>query len=53
MFRFEIYNTWIKKQISKPLEEILYLLESTKDTLMLTKDNITQQISETKKPELQ
>jgi len=53
MFRFEIYNNWIKKQISTPLKEILSLLESSRDTLLLTKDNIAEQIQETEKPELQ
>jgi len=53
MFRFEVYNNWIKKQISTPLKEILSLLESSRDTLLLTKDNISEQIQETEKPELQ
>ena len=53
MFRFEVYNNWIKKQISTPLEEILALLESSRDTLILTKDSISQQIQETEKPQLQ
>lgn len=53
MFRFEVYNTWIKKQISTPLKEILSLLESSRDTLILTQENINTQIKNTKKAELQ
>ncbi len=53
MFRFEVYNSWIKKQISTPLQDILSLLESTRDTLLLTQENITEQIEQTEKSELQ
>lgn len=53
MFRFEVYNNWIKKQISTPLKEILSLLESSRDTLLLTQENIIAQIQNTKKIELQ
>jgi len=53
MFRFEVYNKWIKKQITTPLNDILALLESSRDTLELTRENISQQIAETKKIELQ
>lgn len=52
MFRFEIYNNWIKKQIQTPLTDILALLESSRDTLELTRWNIQEQIKNTKKPEL-
>lgn len=52
MFRFEVYNTWFKKQISTPLQDILSLLESSRDTLILTSENLQQQIQETKKIEL-
>lgn len=53
MFRFEVYNTWIKKQISTPLQDILSLLESSRDTLFLTQENIKEQIEQTEKAELQ
>jgi hypothetical protein len=53
MFRFQVYNSWIKKQISTPLQDILALLESSRDTLLLTQENITDQITQTVKPELQ
>lgn len=52
MFRFEVYNKWIKKQISTPLKDILSILESSRDTLILTQENITEQIRQTQKPEL-
>lgn len=47
MFSFQVYNTWIKKQIAKPLEQILELLEKNKDILGETKKEIEQQIEET------
>lgn len=53
MFRFEIYHTWIKKQISKPLEDILSLLEKNRDVLSQTQDDIKKQINNTSKVELQ
>jgi hypothetical protein len=53
MFRFEIYHSWIKKQISKPLEDILLLLEKNRDVLSQTGDDITDQIKNTSKVELQ
>jgi predicted patatin/cPLA2 family phospholipase len=53
MFRFEVYNGWIKKQISKPLEDILSLLEKNKTILEQTRDDIKKQINNTEKIELQ
>jgi len=53
MFRFEIYNSWIKKQIATPLKDILALLESSRDTLLLTSENITKQIDDTQDIKLQ
>jgi len=53
MFRFEVYHSWIKKQISKPLEDILLLLEKNKEVLQQTRDDITVQIKNTNKVELQ
>lgn len=52
MFRFEIYNWWIKKQISKPLEDIHKLLEKNRDVLSDTKNDILEQINQTEKIEL-
>jgi hypothetical protein len=53
MFRFEIYNSWIKKQISKPLEDILSLLEKNLEVLTQASNDIHMQIQETQKVELQ
>ena len=53
MFQFEVYNGWIKKQISKPLEDILSLLEKNRGILEQSYNNILQQIKETEKVELQ
>jgi bifunctional pyridoxal-dependent enzyme with beta-cystathionase and maltose regulon repressor activities len=53
MFQFETYHGWIKKQISKPLEDILSLLEKNKNVLEKTYEDIAQQIKNTEKIELQ
>lgn len=52
MFSFEVYNSWIKKQISKPLEDILTLLEKNQDTLIQKQNDIALQIKDTEKIEL-
>jgi len=52
MFSFEIYNGWIKKQISKPLEDILDLLLQNKEILSQSVQDISIQIKETKEIEL-
>jgi len=51
MFRFEIYNSWIKKQIQTPLEQIHTLLLHNKDILTQTQKDIIIQIEDTKKSE--
>lgn len=52
MFSFEVYNTWIKKQIEKPLSDILELLIENKVILINTRNDIEKQIEKTKKIEL-
>lgn len=49
MFSFEVYNGWIKKQIAKPLQQILELLEKNKTILEETKHEIENQIETTDK----
>jgi len=44
MFRFEVYENWIKEQITHPLGEILRLLEVNKETLMSAKQDLESQI---------
>lgn len=53
MFNFNIYNTWIKKQIYTPLEQILELLQKNLDTLNTKIINIKKQIKQTSDPSLQ
>lgn len=53
IFSFEIYNKWVKKQVSTPLSQILKLLEKNKSILEQTEKEIETQIQETKKVELQ
>ena len=47
MFNFNIYNSWIKKQILTPLEQIKDLLNSNLIKLQETLKLITIQIKET------
>lgn len=49
MFSFGVYNGWIKKQIAKPLQQILELLEKNKTILEETKHEIENQIETTDK----
>ncbi len=49
MFSFSVYNGWIKKQISKPLEDILSLLQSNKEVIENSLEEIDKQISSTQK----
>jgi len=51
MFRFEIYNGWIKKQISDPLQAVLRLLEKNKEILSETEKEIEIQKEKTEKKE--
>jgi len=51
MFSFEVYNSWIKKQISKPLEDILVLLENSKQIISWSIQDINTEIKKTKKIE--
>jgi len=53
MFNFSIYNSWIKKQILVPLEQIIDLLQKNLEKLKLNKINIEKQISETTDQSLQ
>lgn len=53
MFSFEVYNTWIKKQIEKPLSEILDLLVTNKVILINTRNDLEKQIENTYKIDLQ
>jgi hypothetical protein len=48
MFNFSIYNSWIKKQIITPLEQIKDLLNSNLLKLKETLKQITNQIKEIK-----
>lgn len=47
MFEFNIYNSWIKKQLITPLTEIKDLLQKNLDKLILNKENIEKQIINT------
>ena len=47
MFNFSIYNSWIKKQILVPLEQISNLLEKNLEKLNQNKIDIEKQILET------
>ncbi|NDK09813.1 hypothetical protein GW846_03475 [Candidatus Gracilibacteria bacterium] len=51
MFSFPVYNSWIKKQILTPLEQILALLEKNLSLLIQTSKDIEQQITQTHKIE--
>ncbi|MFC1797801.1 hypothetical protein ACFLY2_01120 [Patescibacteria group bacterium] len=53
MFNFSIYNSWIKKQISIPLEQISDLLQKNLDKLKENKQHIEKQITETSDQSLQ
>ena len=53
MFNFSIYNSWIKKQILVPLEQINDLLQKNLEKLKENKRNIEKQILETKDQSLQ
>lgn len=53
MFNFSIYNSWIKKQIYTPLEQILELLNKNLDKLKSKKESLEKQIIITKNPSLQ
>ena len=44
MFSFKVYNNWIKKQIAKPLEQILELLENNLLLLRETEKDIHSQL---------
>jgi len=52
MFSFHVYNAWIKKQIEKPLSEILELLLKNKVILINTRNDIEAQMEQTKKIDL-
>jgi hypothetical protein len=47
MFNFNIYNSWIKKQIITPLEQIQDLLNSNLIKLKESLEKIRKQIKET------
>ena len=48
MFSFGVYNDWIKKQISKPLEQIQELLENNLLILKSSRDEIQSEIKKTR-----
>ena len=50
MFNFFIYNSWIKKQIIIPLEQIFELLNKNLEILKQNKISIEKQINETLDP---
>ena len=50
MFNFQIFNSWIKKQIYEPLEEIKYLLEINLNKIKISIKNIDAQILVIDKP---
>lgn len=47
-FDFSIYNSWIKKQIYDPLQEIKNILEKNLEVLIKTKSEIISQTNSTK-----
>ncbi|MFA6090976.1 MAG: hypothetical protein WC774_04335 [Candidatus Gracilibacteria bacterium] len=47
IFNFNIYYLWIRKQFREPLEQILKLVEDNIQILIRTKQELTEQISET------
>jgi hypothetical protein len=53
MFNFSIYNSWIKKQIQTPLQQILELLNKNLSILKENKIKIEHQIKNTKTQSLQ
>jgi len=53
MFNFSIYNSWIKKQIFIPLQQITELLEKNLNILKNTKEKIERQINSTTDQSLQ
>ncbi len=53
MFSFDVYNGWIKKQISKPLEQIKELLENNLLLLKNSRSELEQEISDTSRVEHQ
>ena len=48
MFSFGVYNTWIKKQIAKPLEQIQELLENNLILLKNSQQEVETEIKNTK-----
>lgn len=52
MFNFSIYNSWIKRQILTPLEQISELLSKNLNILSNRKQSIEKQILETTDPSL-
>jgi len=52
MFNYSVYNSWIKKQILTPLEQILDLLNKNLNILKQSKESIEKQILETSDPSL-
>lgn len=51
MFRFEVYNAWIKNQILSPLKEIQKLLIKNKIILISSQKEIQEQLKNTQKEE--
>lgn len=47
IFDFEIYHSWIRKQVREPLEQILNLMEDNLQILKETKEKLVNQITET------
>lgn len=53
MFNFQIYNSWVRKQILDPLTEIYEILDDNYKLLFTTIENIDKQISDTSEVSLQ
>ncbi len=51
MFSYSIYNSWVKKQVADPLENILRLLKKHRNILTETQEEIEDQLSQTTKHE--
>lgn len=51
MFSFSVYHSWVKKQVSDPLENILKLLKKHRNIINETSEEIESQIQSTHKTE--
>lgn len=53
IFNFDIYNSWIKRQIYTPIKQIIELLETNLEILKHNKEKVEKQITQTNDISLQ